>query len=126
MSLSILEFCVKLLCYFSLATGQFWNIQIEVSAFDISNPNQEYYTVTVHYPGQDQRSFLGMLWPLTWEYKEEYCLYTGNGQAGPLDEADARGAPNDPVLEGEYFRYKVDSSFATNFEFTHFDETRCV
>ena len=71
------------------------------------------------------RSFVGMLWPLTWEYREEYCLYTGNGQAGPLDVADAKGGPNDPVIEGEYFRYKVDNNFDTDFEFTHFEETRC-
>ena len=126
---SILESCVLCqiiaVCVFSLCTGQFWNIPIAVSAFDTSNPNQELYTVSVRYPGREVRSFIGMLWPLTWEYREEYCLYTGNGQAGPLDELDARGGPNDPVIEGEYFRYKVDSDFATDFEFAHFEETRC-
>ena len=82
--------------------------------------------MTVEYPGGSKRSFVGMLWPLTWEYREEYCLYTGNGQAGPLDDADAGGGPNDPVIEGEYFQYKVDRVFGTDFEFTHFNETMCV
>ena len=81
--------------------------------------------MSVQYPGRPMRSFVGMLWPLTWEYREEYCLYTGNGQAGPLDVADAKGGPNDPVIEGEYFRYKVDSNFDTDFEFAHFEETKC-
>ena len=97
-----------------------------MSPIESPDPSQELYTITVQYPGGNQRSFVGMLWPLTWEYREEYCLYSGNGQAGPLDDADAVGGPNDPVIEGEYFRYKVDNDFATEFEFAHFNETMCT
>ena len=111
---------------FSHLAGQFWNIPIGVSPFDLTESDNHLYSVSVRYPDSKPRSFVGMLWPLTWDYREEYCLYVGNSQAGPLEAGDVRGGPNDPVIEGDYTLYKVDSSFATNFAFSHFEGFRCV
>ena len=109
-----------------VCAGQFWNIPITVSPVDNPGSTEELYSVTVEYPGGSKRSFTGMLWPLTWEYRQEYCLYCGNGQAGPLDEVEAVGGANDPVIEGEYFEYKLDSNFDTSFKYDHFEESNCI
>ena len=79
------------------------------------------YKITVNYPGQT-RQFVGFLYPLTWEFDERPCLYVGNGQGGPIDEV---ADPNDPVLQGEYTDYIVDSLFSTDFAFGHFETSRC-
>ena len=112
-------------CILSTA-GQFWNIPISISPITVPGSTQRHFTVEVEYPGGNKRSFVGMLWPLTWEYRDEYCLYVGNGQAGPLDEADTGGGPNDPVIEGDYSEYRVESGFGTDFKYAHFDETLCL
>ena len=79
------------------------------------------YFITVNYPGQ-ARQFVGFLYPLTWEFEENQCLFVGNGQGGPIDEVDN---PNDPVIYGEYTDYKVDSIFGTEFDYDHFQSSRC-
>ena len=80
------------------------------------------YTITVNYPDQ-QRQFVGFLYSLNWERKENLCLYVGNRQGGPINEVDN---PNDPVLYGEYSDYKVDSIFGTEFNYDHFESARCM
>ena len=75
--------------------------------FNITN---DLYTVTVQYPGSKPRSFIGDMRSLTWERRNEPCLYVGNRQGGPLNPYDAMGGPNDPVIEGEYDQYKADTS----------------
>ena len=102
--------------------GQFWNIPIQVIPFNIT---KSLFAVTVRYPDSKPRSFIGDLSSLSWERRDEYCLYVGSRQGGPLNPDDAMGGPNDPVIEGEYLQYKVDSSFASEFTYSHFDETRC-
>lgn len=91
----------------------------------IEDPTSVPYTVTVQYPGQPPRSFVGWLFPRTWEQREEYCIYAGDGNGGKLNENELVSGPNDPVMEGTYSQYKVDSEFSTDFEFAHFDETMC-
>ena len=118
----MVSICIKL--FFHLA-GQFWNIPIDIFPFDTSNPKEKLYAVSVEHPDREKRSFVGMLWPLTWEYRDQYCIYVGDGQAGPLDEVDARGGPNGAVVEGDYSQYKVDASFDVKFKFTQFNETKC-
>ena len=116
----------KWVCIFvlHLYTGQFWNIPINVVHY--SQPidglvRSDTYTITVNHPGQ-QRQFVGFLYPLTWEFEENQCLFVGNGQGAPIDEVEN---PNDPVIYGEYTDYKVDSIFGTEFDYGHFQSSRC-
>ena len=107
-----------------LYTGQFWNIPINVVRY--TQPidgvvRDDTYSITVNYPGQ-RRQFVGFLYPLTWEFEENQCLYVGNGQGAPIDEVES---PNDPVIYGNYSDYKVDSIFGTEFDYDHFDSARC-
>ena len=52
-----------------------------------------------------QRQFVGFLYSLNWELNENWCLYVGNRQGGPINEVDNL---NDPMLQGEYSEYKVE------------------
>ena len=80
------------------------------------------YVVTVNYPNSPPRSFVGILSTVTWEFEKRPCIYVGNSQAGPISEVDS---PNGSVIEGEYTDYEVASMFATDFTYSHFDESRC-
>ena len=106
-------------------TGQFWNIPINVVRYNEQirgDVRADAYTITVNYPGQ-QRQFVGFLYFLNWELKENWCLYVGNRQGGPINEVDN---PNDPVLQGECSDYKVDNIFGTEYAFGHFESARCM
>ena len=106
-------------------TGQFWNIPINVVRYNEQIRGDVYtdaYTITVNYPGQ-RRQFVGFLYSLNWELKEEWCLYVGNRQGGPIYEVNN---PNDPVLHGKYSDYKVDNIFGTEYAFDHFEPARCM
>ncbi|XP_064387566.1 uncharacterized protein LOC135335869 isoform X2 [Halichondria panicea] len=109
--------------------GQFWNVPIQVQPY--TGPVQDgvnsdgYYVVTTNHPNEPPRSFVGWLWPLTWEYKMEYCLYAGQNQAAPLYEI-LDDTVNSPVIFGEYTDYIVDSPYATDFSYSHFEESRCA
>ena len=80
------------------------------------------YVVTVNYPNSPPRSFVGVLSSVTWEFEKRPCIYVGNSQAGPISEVVS---PNDSVIEGEYTDYEVASMFATEFTYSHFDESHC-
>ena len=114
---------------YSYCLGQFWNVPIQVEPY--TGPVQEgvngdnYYVITTNHPDEPQRSFVGWLWPLTWEYKLEYCLYAGQNQAGPLYEI-LDDTVNSPVIFGEYTDYRLDTPYATNFSYSHFEESNCV
>ncbi len=84
-----------------------------------------YYVITTNHPNEPPRSFIGWLWPLTWEYRMEYCLYAGQNQAGPLYEILDDNV-NNAVIFGEYGDYRVASPYATAFNYTHFEEDRCI
>lgn len=89
------------------------------------------YTVTVTPPvleSRPVRSFYGELDSLTQEWKNEtqYCVYAGNGQGGPLNPAGLTRGSYGSVIDGEYYQYKVNSSFATEFVYSRFDEGRCI
>ena len=49
-------------------------------------------------------------------------LYVGSRQAGSINEVES---PNDPVIEGQYKDYIVESMFGTEYQFSHFDISRC-
>ncbi len=54
----------------------------------------------------------------------EYCLYAGQRQAGARYEI-LDDTVNSPVIFGEYTDYIVDSPYATDFSYSHFEESRC-
>ena len=116
----------KWVCIFvlHLYTGQFWNIPINVVRYSQPIDGLVYsdtYTITVNHPGQ-RRQFVGFLYPLNWEFEKNQCLYAGSVQGDSIDEVDN---PNDPVIYGEYTDYKVDSIFGTEFNYDHFQSSRC-
>ena len=76
------------------------------------------YVITVDHPDFEPRSFVGLKADVTWEFEERVCYYVGNTQAGELAEVTE---PNDSVIEGTYKDYKVNSLFATDYEYSHFD-----
>jgi len=115
---------VQLLFCFLIYTGQFWNIPIDVVRYNQpidGAVRSDTYTITVNHPEQT-RQFVGFLNPLTWELDFRQCLYVGNKKGGPIDEVND---PNDPVLQGVYRDYEVDSIFGTAFQYSHFDDSRC-
>lgn len=63
------------------------------------------------------RSFIGILYPLTWDHTNEGCIYVGNSQAGPAEEFDGS------VIEGSYTNYILRSLFATDYEFAKIQGT---
>ena len=83
------------------------------------------YVITVDHPNSPPRSFVGVKYNITWEYEARVCYYAGNRQAGDIYEVAGDPAVNDPVIEGSYRDYKVDSLFATDFKYSHFNESRC-
>ena len=100
--------------------GQFWNVPVAVTPhngdFDGVQRTDD-YVITVDHPDSPPRSFVGLRYPLTWEREYRVCYYVGNPQAGPLREVSD---PNDPVIEGVYDDYKVDSLFATDYIYSYF------
>ena len=83
------------------------------------------YVITVRYPGQPSRSFVGMESSVTWELERRPCFFVGDGQGGKVFEI-AEPDPNDPVIEGHYTDYIVESLFATDYTYSHFNETLCT
>ena len=81
------------------------------------------YIITVSHPEANARSFVGLKSDRTFEFERRVCYYAGNTQAGELAEVSE---PNDSVIEGEYSDYRVESLFATEFTYTHFDDSRCT
>ena len=83
------------------------------------------YVITVRYPGSAPRSFVGIWSSVTWELLRRPCYFVGSGQGGRMLEI-APPDPNDPVIEGQYTDYIVDSLFATQYRFSHFNNTLCT
>ena len=114
---------------FSLSnSGQFWNVPVTVEVFNGEYDEEERdddYIITVRYPGQPSRSFVGIESSVTWELERRPCYFVGNGQGGTLFEIKDTDH-NDPVIEGRYLDYIVDSLFATNYTYSHFNETLCM
>ena len=84
------------------------------------------YVITVRYPGAPLRSFVGIKSDVTWELERRPCYFVGNGQGGKLSKEEiASPDPNDSVIEGYYTDYIVESTFATDYKYSHFDERKC-
>ena len=82
------------------------------------------YIVTVRYPGTPPRSFVGLKNGVTWEMERRPCYFVGNGQGGKVSKEEI-AEPNDSVIEGRYTDYIVESTFATDYKYSHFDESKC-
>ena len=74
------------------------------------------------HPNAEPRSFVGLRGEVTWEFEERVCFYVGNSQAGELAEV-SDPEDNDPVIEGTYLDYKVDSLFSPDYTYSHFEAT---
>lgn len=105
--------------------AQFWNVMVSVEPYtppskqSVEQNTDLQFNVTVQAapdpekPNQElYRSFLGDLFPRTWDNTREECLYVGNSQGGP--SAEFAIFP-DSVIEGSYRDYIVDSMFGTDF-----------
>ena len=115
----------KVVCRYT--TGQFWNVPIQVQPFNgTTRPSvtstSSIYEITVRHPDSEVRRFTGWFWPLTWEFRSEYCLYAGNQQAGPVYEVLT---PNEAVIEGAYKDYLMDDSYDFEFMFSRFENSSC-
>ena len=59
----------------------------------------------------------------SWRNESKPCIFVGFSQGGPTGEvADA----DDPVIEGSYKDYNMTRPFRTNFDYTVFDDAKCV
>ena len=91
---------------------------------DVLGNNTSPYTITVNHPQAPPRSFVADLYHRTWDRTLKPCLYAGSSQAGPISEVV--GAPNDSVIEGEYFEYEVeDGIFGRDFIYNRLLATSC-
>ena len=78
------------------------------------------YNITVMKEGS-QRHFLGLKKDVTWDFRSEICYYVGNVQGGVTGEDPS----SDPVIEGDYTHYAVESLFSTEFSYSRFREELC-
>ena len=92
-----------------------------VTAEDNIRPDTNHYAVTVSAPG-DTRRFFAWKAPRTWEKKKMSCLYSGNGQGGPLKEVTSLP---DSVIQGTYDEYEVSGLFDPDFKYEMFN-SQCL
>ena len=78
-------------------------------AFKVTTPNS-----------LGSRSFLGFMFHLTWDLRNENCVYAGSSQGGDVRYTSA---VTGTVIEGEYTDYVVSGAFSTDFEFNVFSRT---
>jgi hypothetical protein len=71
------------------------------------------FNITLLPPDSPPRSFMGDMYPRTWDNTRERCLYVGNGQGGPGGERDFKGS----VIEGHVTDYIVDGLFGTTYKY---------
>ena len=79
-----------------LPTGQFWNVPVSLAPFNGRNIFGE--TLANAYVANVMtrsglRSYVGMLYRMTWEREEGPCLYVGDSQSFSIYEIED---PNDP------------------------------
>ena len=92
---------------------------------DGSSGSGHYIVSTISRNQKVQRTFTGLLHHYSWEHVEEYCLYVGNRQGGPIHEIVE---PNDWVIErnNSFTNYKVSDAFSEDdFGYGLFNEQRC-
>ena len=60
------------------------------------------------------RYLQGNLYPITWDSTSQPCIYLGNSQGG---SSGVNPKLNDPVIQGRYTDYKMDSLFDTEYDY---------
>ena len=94
--------------------GQFWNIDVTAHPSDTSlGEGTLPYVVNVKHPQAQLRSFLADHYSHVWDGSPKPCLYAGSSQGGPISDVE----PNDPVIEGNYHEYEVNSLFDYQFKY---------
>ena len=115
-----------LTCFFLI--GQFWNIPVNITKYigqlnsDIKDPSDYFLVSFNHHSLLKSKQFVGIVHDLTWSRENGVCLFVGNKQGGPIGEVER---PNDPVIEGDYRDYIVDSRFDTDFKYSTFKTEMC-
>ena len=110
------------------SSGQFWNIPIDVTAYDGEVPPQyeairdDLYILTVFPPNSEPRSFPAQSFIRTWSNKRYRCFYAGSSQGGSWGLLED---PDDSVIQGSYSNSRVDGIFDTEFEYLEFESDRC-
>ena len=69
--------------------------------------------MNVKHPQAQLRSFLADHYNLVWDESFKPCLYAGSSQGGSISDVE----PNDPVIEGSYHEYEVNSLFDHQFKY---------
>ena len=119
---------------FVLSPGQYWNREVNMTEFtgelnpelDPNDPSRNFTRFVINMTRGDPpgyKAFTGVFYPLSWEFKDQPCIYAGNRQGGPIHEVLD---PNDPVIEGTYRDYVVDGLFETEYVFGRFNESLCL
>lgn len=112
----------------SHSLGQFWNVEAIVTKYNRTlrdgTINDQTYQVQLKPKNKPTRTFVGFLESTTWDFTNQQCLYAGNAQGGSIYET-AEGEPNDPLLEGDFTQYKMDSAFDVEFDYNHYDSSQC-
>ena len=87
--------------------------------------DREYYVVNVTRPSSNPRSFefVGAMYNSSWKDEPKECIFVGTNQGGPTGEV---AYADDPVIEGSYVDYNTTGPFVTDFNYTVFNDTKCV
>ena len=105
-------------------TGQFWNIPASVTQYTgflrDGTTRDDAYIVEIRPPNKPARRFVGFFNPYGWDHSHQNCIYVGDSNAGQTYELLS---VNDPVIEGDYTFYRMDSHFNTTYQFSEFDES---
>ena len=100
---------------YSCIPGQFWNIPITTTQISASTS----YNVTIQPTnGAPTRYVHGEIYERTWDNTKERCIYLGNSQGGSSRE---NLRLNDPVIQGHYTDYKMDSLFDTEYDYEEWE-----
>ena len=97
-----------------MCVGQFWNIDVTAHPSDTSlGEGTLPYVVNVQHPQAQLWSFLADQYSHVLDGSPKPCLYEGSSQGGLISDAE----PNDPVIEGSYHKYEVNSLFDHQFKY---------
>ena len=111
--LSVVKYYSILQYSIIMCVGQFWNMDVTAHSSDTSlGEGTLPYVVNVKHPQAQLRSFLADHYSHVWDGSPKPCLYAGSSQGGSISDVE----PHDPVLEGSYHEYEVNSLFDHQFK----------
>ena len=118
-------FSCSLFVWLTFCPGQFWNVPVEVEEYEGAfngDMRDNVYKITIEREGAPRRHFLGLKQDVKWDFQSGTCYYVGNVQGGVIGE----DLNSDPVIEGDYTEYTMDSLFDTEYNHTRFDQDLCT